>query len=302
MSTHDLHWSEALVECRKRGEAYVLASVIFKTGSTPRDSGTKMVITADHSYDTVGGGRLEFMVIQRAREMILQDHDQQCLENFPLAAKTQQCCGGSVSILLECFQSQQVNVHVFGAGHVAKALMKILPELEMKLHWIDSRADQFPSSATKDVQRYVMENPVAHVAAMQAQAYALILTHDHALDYRLVEALLDRKDCAYIGLIGSQTKAKRFKRRLKSASFSQTEIDSVVCPVGLSSVPGKRPMEVAVSISAQLIQQCHMSKSVNTQKREGVSWPAMHSLLKNTDENESPTTVLNQKEKDYGLK
>ncbi|MEI8633035.1 XdhC family protein [Vibrio sp. PP-XX7] len=89
---------------------------------------------------------------------------------------------------------------------------------------------------------------------MSAYEIALVMTHDHALDLQLVEALLDRKDCRFIGLIGSKTKALRFKKRLASASFSPAEIESVHCPVGLPEITGKKPFEVALSIAAQITQ------------------------------------------------
>ncbi len=285
-------WTEAVALCRKRGKAWVMATVIFKTGSVPRDNGTKMLITDEDTYDTIGGGRLEFRVIQRARELLLQNSDEQVLENFHLAAKAQQCCGGSVSILFECFKGQAMHLHVFGAGHVAKALMKIAGELDARVDWVDNRAEQFPEQLPSNVQTHMRENPVDHVTTMSPGAFALVVTHDHGLDYDLLEALMKRKDCGYIGLIGSQTKAKRFKKRLQSAGFSSEEIDQVYTPVGLATVPGKRPMEVAVSIAGQLIQISHsLGTSQHSTSAKGVSWQSMKDILHDDDEQEENSAL-----------
>lgn len=266
-----LSWIEAIAHCKKSAKPWVMATVIGTKGSTPRDSGSKMVITADDLFDTVGGGKLEFLIIQKARELLLTGKNQQSFEHFPLAATSQQCCGGVMNVLLECYAEQTHDVHIFGAGHVAKALVTILGQLNMRIFWIDSREHEFPTDIPSNTTIQHYSDVLSHVNNMKADAYSIILTHEHVLDYQLTEALLDRKDCRYIGLIGSQTKALRFQKRLRSASFSDEAIASVYCPIGLSEIGGKQPMEVAVSISAQLIQlmQQHEPK---TKKASGLSW------------------------------
>ena len=60
-------WYEGIAECQQQNEGYVLVTVVGTAGSTPRDSGSKMVVTASHTIDTIGGGHLEFDAISRAR-------------------------------------------------------------------------------------------------------------------------------------------------------------------------------------------------------------------------------------------
>lgn len=52
--------------------------------------------------------------------------------------------------------------------------------------------------------------------------------------------------------IGSQTKALRFRKRLNDVGFSAQAIETIYSPIGMPEVKGKLPMEVAVSITAQL--------------------------------------------------
>lgn len=266
-----LSWIEAITYCKKSAKPWVMATVIGTKGSTPRDSGSKMVVTEDELFDTVGGGKLEFLIIQKARELLLTGTNQHSLEHFPLAAKSQQCCGGVMNVLLECFAEQTQDVHIFGAGHVAKALVDILSQLNMRIFWVDSRANEFPKEVPSNTTIHHYPDVIAHINHIKPNAYTIILTHDHMLDYQLVEALLDRKDCQYIGLIGSKTKALRFQKRLRSASFSSEAIHSVHCPIGLPEIGGKQPMEVAVSISAQLIQKVQEQTPQKT-TAGGVSW------------------------------
>ena len=272
-------WHEAITHCKTSGNPWVMATVIGTDGSTPRDCGSKMIITKDQTFDTVGGGRLKFLIIQKSRELLKLGNNQQSVEHFPLAVRSQQCCGGIVNVLFESFAEQVIDVHVFGAGHVAKALVDILGQLNVRLFWIDNRKDQFPTLVPSNTCVKHYENTVDHVNNLRPHAHAIVLTHDHALDYQLVEALLHRKDCAYIGLIGSKTKSMRFKKRLQNASFSEAQTDSIICPIGLPGVKGKHPMEVAVSISAQLIQYLNQNKIHD--RTNGLSWKKLNAELEN---------------------
>ncbi|GAB3482777.1 xanthine dehydrogenase accessory protein XdhC [Marinomonas epiphytica] len=279
-----LNWITALGQVEQSGQAWVMATVLGTQGSAPRESASKMLITAQHTYDTIGGGQLEYLVCQKARALLAHETPaSHQIERFPLAAKTQQCCGGAVSVLLEYFAPPAMRISVFGMGHVASTLVNVLGNMPAKISWVDQRnnlAQQHQNAELpNNLELYIYDDMEQHVAQLEAGEVALIMTHDHALDYRLVEALLDRKDCRFIGLIGSQTKAMRFKKRLKSASFSETEIASVHCPVGLADVSGKQPFEIAISIAAQLVQ-LNQTSNESRKKRTGLSWQEIqHALL-----------------------
>ncbi|WP_428818780.1 xanthine dehydrogenase accessory protein XdhC [Microbulbifer sp. MCCC 1A16149] len=280
-------WFEAAADRRRRGQPWVLATVLSTRGSAPRNSGTKMVIDARHSFDTLGGGQLEFQVITRARELIQDGRERQLLEHFPLSSRAGQCCGGSVSVLLECFAGAELQLHIFGAGHVARALLPVLAPLEWQLHCIDNRAELLDEIALEDnlngrVHNHFLTDPVEHISRMNTGAFALVLTQDHALDYRLLHALLDRDDCAYLGMIGSRTKALRFRRRLAGDGLTPEQIDSFYSPVGLTDVPGKKPAEVAISIAAQLLAEKHRLAASEEQKSTGINWKTLRESL-NTD-------------------
>lgn len=64
-------WINALAEHQARGEACVLVTIIEERGSTPRNAGSKMVVSACGSYDTIGGGHLEYKALHIARQMLL---------------------------------------------------------------------------------------------------------------------------------------------------------------------------------------------------------------------------------------
>ncbi|MFC6632887.1 xanthine dehydrogenase accessory protein XdhC [Microbulbifer taiwanensis] len=272
-----LNWHQAVAECENRGQPYVLVTVLGVTGSVPREPATKMVITGEQTYDTIGGGHLEYRVIAKAREQLAARDYRYQLAHFPLGASLGQCCGGSVAVLLEAQPGSENHLVVFGAGHVAQALMAILGQLPWRVTWVDSRAETFPAEIPGNVRVHHTDDPAGDAGELCAGAHALILTHNHALDFELCQALLKADSAASIGLIGSDTKAGRFRQRLEHRGFSAETIDRIRCPVGRSDVPGKRPMEVAVSISAELLS---LAAADNTEKpaRRGLSWRDLKAL------------------------
>ncbi|MBQ0748369.1 MAG: xanthine dehydrogenase accessory protein XdhC [Marinobacter sp.] len=277
-----LNWYQAVALCEDQGEPYVLVTVLGVTGSVPREPSSKMVVTGSQSYDTIGGGHLEYRICQQARERLARQDFTSEMANFPLGASLGQCCGGSVSVLLEANPGCEQELVIFGAGHVAKALVTILGGLPWRITWVDERAEQFPADCPGNVRIHHTDDPVGDAPALCAGKQVLILTHNHQLDFELCRTLLTKGECAGIGLIGSDTKAERFRKRLDHRGFSAADINSIRCPVGRTDVPGKRPMEVAVSISAELLSLA-VSPSQTTPARRGLPWKELKGLIKNTE-------------------
>ena len=75
----------------------VLVNVREAAGSTPREAGAWMLVSPDAIFGTIGGGQLEFMAIDRARQMIA-DAVSADLFDVPLGPEIGQCCGGRVKI------------------------------------------------------------------------------------------------------------------------------------------------------------------------------------------------------------
>lgn len=274
------NWQQAVSHCHSRGEGFVLVTVVGAAGSTPREGGSKMVVTGEQTFDTIGGGQLEFVATQKAREYLIAGVAVQKIEHFPLASKAEQCCGGSMTLLFEVYPAAGIHLVIFGAGHVARALVKILEDCDTRIDWVDSRTDQFPEQLPANVYTYTVEIPEDFVEKVRDHSRVLILTHDHALDYRLLAALLDDTDIPYIGLIGSETKAKRFETRLKHDGFNDDHLNRYQCPVGMDGVNGKRPMEVAVSIAAKILS---LEPIADKASHRGVSWKEIKQALNGLD-------------------
>ncbi len=249
-----MRWYEAINHCQQQGIAYVLVTLLQDKGSTPRDAGTKMVVTADSCYDTIGGGNLEFKVTHNARNLLIRKDKNTSIESFPLSTKTGQCCGGATEVLYEIHASHSQQVAVFGAGHVAQSLVPILAQLPLQILWIESRAEYLPKKTPSNVTLVHNEEPDTQVTGLNDNCWLVVMTHLHQLDFDIVHKALRRPNLPYVGMIGSKTKAKRFHYRLSQRGISESQLARFVSPIGDLSIPGKRPVEVSVSIAAQLIQ------------------------------------------------
>lgn len=235
--------------------SFVIEILVAKTeGSAPREAGTRMWVGADAIRGTIGGGNLEYSALKIAREMLLSGEVRR-ERRFALGDSLGQCCGGSVTLAfslkesIEEEQKSEIEVVLFGAGHVGKEVARILERLPCRLTWIDPRPDVFPPAVGGNVRVVIEEEPAWMVDEAPAGAFYLVMTHSHALDLELVERILKRGDAAFLGLIGSETKAAKFRLRLRKRNIPT---DKLVCPIGLFK-GGKHPAEVAVSAIAQLL-------------------------------------------------
>lgn len=251
-----MNWLDAIADCRQRGQSCVLVTIIAVHGSTPRPAASKMVVSEAGSDDSIGGGQLEYQAIAHARTLLAAGSGEPYRGTVTLGRDAEQCCGGQVELLYEPMWARPA-VLLFGAGHVATALVKILAELACSVWWVDSRREVVAGqqSLPSNVMLEYMATPERAVERAVAGAYYLVMTHSHALDLQLVEAILARPDIRFCGLIGSRTKAAKFKHQLARKQFSETELARLVSPIGLAEIPGKRPMEIAVAVAAQFLRE-----------------------------------------------
>ena len=249
-----LSWHAQLGELQQANEPCVIVTIFSAKGSTPRAIGSKMLVSAADNFLSIGGGHLEHQAIKLAKDMLQQRTRQSFIKSFSLGASLGQCCGGQVELLFEAFYPFARQVAIFGAGHIANALVPILEQLPCQVMWSDSRSQLFPSQVYTNTKIVISDDLCAVIAQLPTDSYVLIMTHNHQLDQQLCETLLKRQHLGFIGVIGSTTKWKKFKLRLLNKGYNETQISRICCPIGHSDIGGKLPMEIAVSVSAQFIQ------------------------------------------------
>ena len=253
----DTWWLQKILCLQAQGVACVLVSVVNVLGSAPREIGTRMIVSSDTQWGTIGGGNLEYEITKRARQILKDKCNLAVVSDMSLGAKLGQCCGGRVQVLMEPVNSKPKLV-VFGAGHVGKELVDIAAELPINIDWIDERQEQFPNKSYQNVKQIIPIDSTLVLEDLEGHEAVVILTHNHALDLSLCESLMRLKHRAYIGLIGSRTKWKRFENQLLQRDFSPELVSQIQCPVGVRGVASKNPRAIAISILAQLLQNIQL--------------------------------------------
>lgn len=248
-------------------EGAVIVRIAQAQGSTPREAGATMIVGARGSAGTIGGGQLEFHCIDLAREMLAGGEDERTVD-IPLGPQMGQCCGGRVRVALERAlphhlaalrdseakaMADRPQVLIFGAGHTGKALARSLALLPLAVTLIDDREGVF-EGIPENVACLRLDDPEAALAAAPPRSGFVVLSHSHALDYRLAETALLRGDAAYVGMIGSATKRARFAASFRRRHPGSKALAGLTCPIGGSDVHDKRPEVIATLTAAELVR------------------------------------------------
>lgn len=146
-----------------------------------------------------------------------------------------------------------LNIAVFGAGHVGSAVVQSLSALDCNVRWIDGRRNIFRGTPS-NARAVETSDPALEVAAMPPRSCYLIMTHSHALDFDICDRILRRSDAVYCGLIGSLSKRRRFEKRFRSQGMQERDLERLVCPIGVAGISGKKPAEIAVAAAAEVLQ------------------------------------------------
>src|SRR5262245_44097804 len=218
-------WIEKLSELRAQRRPCALVVVTQVKGSGPREPGARMIVArepgkrdgrADLVFGTIGGGNLELQAIERCAQLIQGGKAASESVAFPLSEKVGQCCGGEVTLFFETFPWTRRKIAIFGAGHVAQAIAGLSGYLSADIVLIDGREEGEilpPLPKTRAWELVCVDHPEVEIETLSDDALVLVMTHSHALDLEVVAKAI-RRDFSYLGLIGSDRKWDRFKKRL----------------------------------------------------------------------------------------
>ena len=243
--------------------AAIRITVTRTAGSVPREAGTQMLVWADRTKGTIGGGTLEWQAMAEARRMLAEGRNR-FSATYPLGPALGQCCGGSVTLAYEvadrCEEPRRRPLWIYGAGHVGRAIVNVMAPLpHFDITWVDTAADRFPET---EVTTFVAADPVMATKHAPDDADHLILTYSHEIDFALCHALLSRP-FGSVGLIGSATKWARFRGRLASLGHTPAQISRIACPIGDPSL-GKHPAEIALGVATAMITRTHAATKDRT--------------------------------------
>lgn len=251
---------EQIVALEQTRTPFVVVTLIEALGSVPQDTGAKMLVThAGRLVGTIGGGRVEAQALAFAREIIEGKgrlRGQPRFVNWSLKGDVGMTCGGSVKLYFEPhLAGSEWTVAVFGAGHIAQALIPVLIPLPCRILCFDPRAEwleQLPAARNVAVEQRT--DLASAVDLLPDDAFVLCMTQGHHTDRPILERALNTRAFPFIGVIGSAAKAAVLRRELVAAGLSADTVGRFHCPVGLE-FGTNHPHEIALSIAAQLLTE-----------------------------------------------
>ncbi len=246
------NWIELLSEFKQKKQPIAFVTITKVLGSAPCRLGSKMIVTQQKEcYGTIGGGKLEFQVIDEALKAIKNNQLKEF--KYTLGPELEQCCGGVVELIIEPM-NQSPELYLFGAGHIGIEICNVLKDTPFNITLLDTRKDWLNTLNLDKTISYVDVDVDLYKQTVNwgPNCYVIILTHDHKLDFEIT-ALALHAETKYIGLIGSKTKKNKFNNLLKNELNFEAGISPVHCPVGLD-LGGNTPKEIAISVAAELLQ------------------------------------------------
>jgi len=247
---------DKLKQLQDKNVPTALVTVIETKGSTPRETGAKMIVCGDGKvFGTIGGSAVEAMVIEEARECLKNNETKKVWHDLDDQEKadTGMICGGEMEFFIEPVKMSP-HLYIFGGGHVAIPLARLAAMVGFSYTIIEDRpefatTERFPDS--KGIILATSDEIDQKIEILPAD-YIAIVTRSHELDYQALKKVL-KHEAKYVGLIASKVKKKQVVGQLKEEGFEESDIERIHSPIGLD-IAAQTPEEIAVSIVAELIQ------------------------------------------------
>lgn len=234
---------------------FVVITLVAIRGSAPQILGAQAVVThSGLSCGTVGGGKIEAAAIRHAQEILSSQRVDPELIKWNLQTDIGMTCGGEVQLFFQRHGVTTWPIAVFGAGHVAQQLVRLLLTLDCQVICVDPRQewlDKLPEDPKLNC--VCSQNPAELVEGMAAGTFFVLMSQGHATDLPVLSEILRSRKPPFVGVIGSRQKASVLRRDLKSEGLTEELADQFHCPIGLN-IGNNTPSEIAVSIVAQLIE------------------------------------------------
>lgn len=247
---------EALNELMAAQAPLVAVTIVDAVGSVPQDRGAKMIVAAEGlKFGTVGGGKIETKAIAEAQRMLDgAETETTKFVQWNLQRDVGMTCGGAVKLYFESYNVGKWRIVVFGAGHVANALVNTLVHIDCHVTCIDPRQewlDKLPPSPK--LTRVRSDDMPSMVKTIPADAFVVLMTMGHTTDKPILIEILRTRTFPYLGVIGSDAKAAVLRRDIREAGLPDEAQRAFFCPIGLD-LGSNHPYEIAVSAVAQMIR------------------------------------------------
>lgn len=235
----DAGWVQTLARWHEAGEGCVIV--------TPADDALngRLIVSGGKHFGSLGEAEIDGKALAAARAVLGERARPAALAKLD----------DGRSVLLDPVHPTDMRVMLFGAGHVGRALARVLGVVSCEVTWVDSRRSEFPAEVPGNVRAVVSDRPADLIDQAPPGSYFITMTHSHALDFEIIEGVLQRGDFVFCGMIGSATKRRSFERGYEKKGLDRTMLARLTCPVGIDGLASKEPGTIAVAIAAQLLAE-----------------------------------------------
>lgn len=264
---------EEIYKMKQSGQEGVVVTVVQRKGHGPANVGKKLLVYPNgEKKGTVGGGELEYLAIEKAKEVM--KNQKHCMQSYDFTGKIptkdvislDMICGGLVTLYFE-YIPVNPSIYILGAGHVGKCLADILSNSDYKTTVIDDR-EEIAEAINKN-HEIVVGDYAEKIAKLDVPkgSYIVITGYTHEIDYKILKAVYE-KDCKpkYIGMLASKNKASIMVNKLKEELNKEIDLSMLHAPIGLG-IGGDTPEEIAISIISE-IQAIRYNKEGNKHMTE----------------------------------
>ena len=250
-------------ELISKGEPFAIVSVIDYKGHSSRHEGAMMLVKKDGSITgTVGGSALEKYSIEKALEYIKTGKSG--VISIDSTSEIGMLCGGAVTLYIKTVKPSDVLI-IFGAGHIAYHLSKLASQLGFNIIIVDDRPEWANRERFPEASDIILERPASAIKKLPSgeNVYVALMSYSADIEREALASLME-KDYKYIGLIASPVKALKILDEL-SSNYSLDRLSRIVSPMGLDIGGGEEPVDVALSIVAeiQMIRHGTSGKQLN---------------------------------------
>ena len=234
---------------------FVLVTLVSARGHVPQEPGAKAIVTGEGlQAGTVGGGKIEARAIAVARDLLGGRDREPRLVQWNLQKDVGMTCGGEAQLLFEIHDGGGWQIAVFGAGHVAQALVRTLVNLDCKVLCSDPRREwreKLPASS----RLRVCDSTEEALTLASESTFFVVMTQGHATDVPILSEIYRRFPRApYVGVMGSAVKAKKMRQDLAANGVSARQLETLKCPIGFR-IGGNTPAEISISVVSELLAE-----------------------------------------------
>ncbi|MAF49610.1 MAG: XdhC family protein [Rhodospirillales bacterium] len=238
---------------------FCIVTIVDGAGSIPQIVGAKAIFTSGGlHFGTVGGGRLEVKCQEKVSELLAADHTvKNAFARWNIQKDVNMTCGGEVALYFEIYRPEDNwNIVIFGAGHVSQKLCRFLIELDCRVICVDTRKEWLDKLPISDrLETYRVDDFTAGVDRIAPTDTVILMTMGHASDMPVLKKIQSTGlSVPFLGMIGSESKARIVRKELREDKVPDAFIDSIICPIGDPELGDNTPPEIAVSVVSQLLR------------------------------------------------